>query len=343
MHKKISIIVAVYNTADYLEECLNSVVNQTIDSKEIIIINDGSIDNSHLIINKYSKQYPDMIVINKPNEGTFLSRFDGMQCAQGEYIGFVDSDDKLEPDMYEKLIRCAEETRADIVETGYNFFCDENKDIYEATKDWRHQQIGKVIGMHESADVLESFLKYKVYPQLWKRIYRKDVVKKVVSDVKQIQNYRKYFCGIRNEDEFLFPHLLIHAESYYGMKEKLYHYRFMSRQSISRESSTGINNKFNKILVLIKADAYIRSMAGKHQLLKKHKKLDCALRENEYTDMIWLYDFCDQSHKFLTRFKEYHRWYKKETILNIIWKYAKEDGSQISKKTIKLFLVCVVI
>lgn len=101
---KISIIIPVYNTAKYLPSCLNSVVNQTYQNLEIILINDGSTDNSLQIIQKYTKKDSRIKVINQKNQGQSAARNAGLKKATGDYISFIDSDDKIKPDFIKKLL-----------------------------------------------------------------------------------------------------------------------------------------------------------------------------------------------------------------------------------------------
>ena len=112
---KVSIIVPVYNVESYLDKCLNSLVNQTLKDIEIIVINDGSTDNSQKIIDKYSKKYKNIINITKENGGVSEARNLGLEKASGEYIGFLDSDDWIEPDMYELMYQKAKTENFDIV------------------------------------------------------------------------------------------------------------------------------------------------------------------------------------------------------------------------------------
>ena len=101
---KVSVIIPVYNTEQYLNKCLDSLVNQTLKDIEIILINDGSTDNSQNIIDEYSAKYPDKIKsFIKENGGQATARNLGITKATGEYIGFVDSDDWIELNMYEEL------------------------------------------------------------------------------------------------------------------------------------------------------------------------------------------------------------------------------------------------
>lgn len=111
----VSIIVPVYNTGEYLYKCLDSIVNQNLQEIELILIDDGSTDNSGKICDFYSKKDKRVCVIHKKNEGVSIARNVGIQVAKGEYIGFVDSDDWIEKEMYQELYYYAKETGADIV------------------------------------------------------------------------------------------------------------------------------------------------------------------------------------------------------------------------------------
>ena len=102
--KKVSIIVPVYNTEKYLRKCLTSLVNQTLSDIEIIIVNDGSPDNSKKIVEKYLKEYPDKVkYFEQPNGGQGSARNLGLTKASGRFIGYVDSDDYVDLSMYQKM------------------------------------------------------------------------------------------------------------------------------------------------------------------------------------------------------------------------------------------------
>lgn len=110
---KVSLIVPVYNTSKYLEKCINSLINQTLDDIEIIIINDGSTDNSEKIIKKFNDKR--IKYIAKQNEGIGKTRNLGIEKATGEYLAFVDSDDYLSIDFCEKMYKKATSDNCDIV------------------------------------------------------------------------------------------------------------------------------------------------------------------------------------------------------------------------------------
>ncbi len=113
---KVSIVVPVYNVEIYLNRCLNSLVNQDYKNIEIIIVNDGSPDNSQMIIDKYKKEYSNVIkAFTKKNEGLSEARNFGLKKATGDYVVFIDSDDYVETNMISEMIKCASKNNSDIV------------------------------------------------------------------------------------------------------------------------------------------------------------------------------------------------------------------------------------
>ena len=116
---KISVIIPVFNSSLYLDHCLSTVVNQTLKDIEIILIDDGSTDNSLSIIKGYAKKYSNIKYISKANEGQAIARNLGIQMASGEFIAFVDSDDYIELDMLEELYNIAKLKSSDIVVCDY--------------------------------------------------------------------------------------------------------------------------------------------------------------------------------------------------------------------------------
>lgn len=143
---KVSVIVPIYNAEKYLKKCLDSIVNQTLKDIEIILINDGSTDGSadicktYLSDNRVSYYY-------KENEGLAAARDDGMQKAKGEYIGFVDSDDWIEPDMYEKMYWAAKVNDSDIVFCN----CVQNENNYYFTPELE-------CGAYDRSGILDTVL-----------------------------------------------------------------------------------------------------------------------------------------------------------------------------------------
>ena len=109
MKIKVSVIIPVYNTEDYLRECIESLVNQTLREIEILIVNDGSTDSSLEIMKEFKNKYPNIIkIFDKVNGGQASARNYALPFAQGEYLGFVDSDDWVDSTMYEEMYEKAE-------------------------------------------------------------------------------------------------------------------------------------------------------------------------------------------------------------------------------------------
>ncbi len=116
---KVSVVIPVYNVEQYLEKCLESLINQALKDIEIICINDGSTDNSLLILKKYAEKDSRIKIIDKENEGQGVARNIGIQNSTGEYITFVDPDDWIELDMYEKMYNQAKSLDSQVVFCNY--------------------------------------------------------------------------------------------------------------------------------------------------------------------------------------------------------------------------------
>ncbi|MDO4413582.1 MAG: glycosyltransferase [Erysipelotrichaceae bacterium] len=118
----ISVIIPVYNAGSFLSECVDSILNQTKDKIEIVIVNDGSTDESASIIEHYAAEYPNIKAITQKNSGVEKARAVGYQNAKGKYIGWIDADDIAKPEMFETLYALALTENADFVYCDYEFF-----------------------------------------------------------------------------------------------------------------------------------------------------------------------------------------------------------------------------
>lgn len=117
---KLSVIIPVYNTEEYLQQSIESVIRQTYKNIEVILVNDGSTDGSGEICDRYAEAYGNIKVIHQKNEGNVSARCHGAEEAAGEYVTFMDSDDWIAEDMYETLMEAAEAESCDIVsQSGY--------------------------------------------------------------------------------------------------------------------------------------------------------------------------------------------------------------------------------
>ena len=157
----ISVIVPVYNVEPYLRKCLDSIVGQTYRDLEILVVDDGSTDGSGAICDEY-KVDERVRVFHTKNRGLSAARNKGLDEAKGEWIGFVDSDDWIEPDMYEVLLRKAEETGADVVECGV--FVNYHDSIVE-----RRRQDAVLSGR----EAIQLLLKQKISNAVWNKIWKR--------------------------------------------------------------------------------------------------------------------------------------------------------------------------
>ena len=121
MEGKISVIVPIYNVEQYLRKCIDSIINQTYKNLEIILVDDGSWDNSPRICDEYAKRDNRIKVIHKKNGGLADARNTGLKMITGNYISFIDSDDYIEKTMYEKMIKVILKYNADIIECNLNY------------------------------------------------------------------------------------------------------------------------------------------------------------------------------------------------------------------------------
>lgn len=118
-YSKVSVIIPVYNAEKYISECIESLLGQTLQQCEFIFVNDGSSDRSRLIIEGYKNQDGRIKLINQENQGVSAARNKGLAAASGEYIGFVDADDRVEPSMFETLYAAASAEHCDVVFSNY--------------------------------------------------------------------------------------------------------------------------------------------------------------------------------------------------------------------------------
>lgn len=172
---KISVIIPVYNCEKYIDRCVNSLLNQSLDGVEIILVDDGSTDKSLEKCLKYEKEYPNVVVIHQENSGAAKARIEGIRRAGGEFVGFVDSDDWVHSDMYDILYNTAIENGADIVQCGFKKV-DDYDDNYEVL----HRSSARVYSSREGlmqlfgADGRDEF-NYL----LWNKIFRTSAIQNV--------------------------------------------------------------------------------------------------------------------------------------------------------------------
>ena len=170
----ISIIVPIYNVEKYLKRCIDSIINQTYKKLEIILVDDGSKDNSGKICDKYAKKDIRIKVIHKKNEGVSEARNVGLKVSTGEYIGFVDADDYIEPNMYEEMSDNLKENNADIVICDYNTNDREKQRKTKQEKNHKYTNNIEIISKDEACNKL--FFDYSCRGFLWNKLYKRDIL-----------------------------------------------------------------------------------------------------------------------------------------------------------------------
>lgn len=202
--KKVSVIVPVYNVEKYIKKCLDSLVNQTLKDIEIIVVNDGSPDNSQSIIDDYVKKYPKKVKSYiKENGGQGSARNFGITKATGEYIGYVDSDDYVELDMYEKLYEKAISDGADIVMCANNIVY-ENSSKINLEKLFLRCKNDKVNALFNNPGVCNKIYKRKLLDDLSFRtkVWYEDIdyISEIIIKAKKISFIDEglYFYLLRN-------------------------------------------------------------------------------------------------------------------------------------------------
>lgn len=135
---KVSVIIPAYNAEKYLPECLDSILNQTLDDIQIIINNDGSTDNTQQVIDQYAKKYPDTIIaMAQENAGQSAARNAALKYVTGKYMAYIDADDYIEPDYFQKLYEAAEQNQSDLVICSYEKFTNDGKIVLSRNSvDW---------------------------------------------------------------------------------------------------------------------------------------------------------------------------------------------------------------
>ena len=246
---KVSIIIPFYNVEKYLERCVNSLKNQTLEDIEIILVDDSSTDSSLDICKNLAKDDERIKVIHKINEGAGLARNAALEIATGEYIGFVDSDDYVSPDMFKTLYEKAEKYNSDLVMSGVlfvdgNMFSEEGNCIskhyfekdthFETKEDIENLRMGIIGALPEDVD--DS--KYGM--SIWKNLFKHEIIKK---NNLTFQSEREML----SEDALFMVDFISHITKATGIKEAFYNY-CRNEASISKSYK---KDRFEKSLVFI--------------------------------------------------------------------------------------------
>lgn len=252
---KVSIIVPVYNAEKYLEECIDSLINQTYENIEIILVNDGSTDNSLNICKEYEK-YTNLRVITQENQGVSTARNKGLETSTGEYIMFVDSDDYIEPNMVEEMIKGV--INSDMV------ICEYNEKYQNSIIPIKIRSDLNKINAKEA--ILLTFDTAGGY--LWNKIFKKETI---------IKNNFKFDSNIHMlEDQLFVIKYMSKINEITIIHKCLYNYR-IRKTSAARNTN---NNKYNSIIIALHKIIDIFNELDINNLIIKQKIIEYCYKDN---------------------------------------------------------------
>lgn len=228
-----SIIVTVYNIELYLEECINSILRQTYEDFELILVDDGSTDRSGNICDYYAKIDNRITVIHKKNGGATSARNDGIEQAQGEYSVYVDGDDWIEPDELMQICKIVKEYAVDLVEFGFY-------KEYEGLAEQRHASLDE--GYYDSTllwDEVRHLMNTRpcfiraLEGTIWSKAVRTDIFRKVEKNICPQITW--------GEDVLAIIELLHAVENIYVTYKPFYHYKVRPNSMMHKERNSQIN------------------------------------------------------------------------------------------------------
>ena len=253
--KKVSVIIPVYNVEKYIKECINSLINQTFKDYEIILIDDGSTDESGNICDKYSNDYKFITTIHKKNEGVSIARNKGIEMSTGEYIVFIDADDYLTEDYLKIMVNNIEKFGCDVCTCNYLKLYDK----YIETTNYKNK---KKINKKKYIKIISD--EKKIGGFLWNKIYRSQIIK---------DNNLFFDKDICIMEDLLFN---IKISSYINyaihIDEKLYYYRQRHNSAIGNKKNYNNFIPLEKIIEeLQKKNSYISNIYKLRYIFENEK------------------------------------------------------------------------
>lgn len=232
----ISVIVPVYKVEPYLRQCVDSILNQTYRDIEVLLIDDGSPDRCGEICDEYARKDKRVRVFHTENKGLSAARNLGLREAKGEYIGFVDSDDWIEPDMYEVLLTRLEENGADISVCGVWYEYKETRQNSRNIKDT----------IYADVEIMRAFLFQKLSNTSWNKLYKKELWTDIWFPDGHVQ-----------EDVVTICEVCYHSHVVLSCSDNLYHYRQREGSIVHINSMKNLMDYWNAYRCL---DTYISSI-----------------------------------------------------------------------------------
>ncbi|MGN0353865.1 MAG: CDP-glycerol glycerophosphotransferase family protein [Muricoprocola sp.] len=257
---KISVIVAAYNAQEYLEECLESILQQGISDYEIIVVNDGSTDRTAEILDRYAERYDQITVLHKENGGPSSARNRGLDIAKGEYIAFLDSDDWMANNALKQMYDVAKERDADLVIGKY--------DIFNKYRSYNVHNLDELV-VQEDIDKYDCQILWTF--SLCNKLFRRNVIE---------ENHIRFAPISYSEDGVFVMSFVYHCKKISGLDEVIFHYRRLNDgnlDSITATASTGKTKEY------ITAHHMILDAAGKSILrdFPQYRTIEEAMGRDE--------------------------------------------------------------
>ena len=310
MKPLISVIIPVYNVEKYIKRCLDSVINQTYKNLEIILVDDGTPDSSGAICDEYAEKDERIKVIHKENGGVSTARNAGLDIATGEYITFVDPDDYLSSDIYEKVILEFSENETDIICFSYTAIDDEGKNksyIYDKKE---------VVGFD---NLLFNMLLVDFNMSIWNKVYKRSVISdnRFLENIKIAEDmyfnaccYRKAKSMIVREDIGYFYYQrqesVTHEKPDKALLDELFAYNKLGNEKIDKRCKKEID-----YLILDKCITLFLNFGIKNTHKEIKHKIENYIRKNA-----WKFIFCKLQRD---KTKKVKRMYIKKTYVFLIW------------------------
>lgn len=257
---ELTIIVPIYNIENYLSHCIDSILSQTFSDFELILVDDGSIDNSLAICNNYANTDKRIKVIHQANAGVSVARNTGLEKASGKWISFVDGDDWIDSQTYKTAIETAETHKVDIVQWGARLHYLETNTI----KDYTFHQ-GVFSFQKDSINSVNEdncILCYAV----WNKVFRKSILD---------ENGISFPVGVKmGEDSFFCYKYYLYSNIVYSLEESFYHY------NKHENSATTVFNTQNNILQTVNTIKILEELIKKQKQISKFEYL-IYLKKNE--------------------------------------------------------------
>ena len=243
MKRKVSVVVPIYKVEKYLRKCLDSIAGQTYNDLEIILVDDGSPDNCGAICEEYAAKDPRVVVIHKKNGGLAAAKNDGMKVATGEWITFIDADDWVETDLFEKVMLAIGESYPDIAIEGGYYYAYPQKNIKECN-------VPEAFLYTEKKDIYSIMARIRTFGLPWDKFYRLDFLRAygLINDV-----------TCRAFEDYLFNFQALNmAESVLGVPYYGYYYRQVESGNAFSRGFNPNKPKYNYDFIC-KLNSYIKA------------------------------------------------------------------------------------